>query len=120
MTAASDQQLAAQERTIAHLKVRIAEQDARIAELKRQLAASSRSSSKPPSADRCLCWARRLGHRPGARPGLQMLGGGKTLAGASAARDEVRSSTQTGGLCPPRRPPGQAMASFKTIYSCHK
>ncbi|MFL6069733.1 MAG: DUF6444 domain-containing protein [Actinomycetes bacterium] len=33
------------------LQARIAEQDARIAELERQLAASSRNSSKPPSAD---------------------------------------------------------------------
>jgi transposase len=33
------------------LQVRIAEQDAQIAELKRQLAASSRNSSKPPSSD---------------------------------------------------------------------
>src|SRR3954453_8558054 len=36
---------------IAQLQARIAEQDAEIAELKRQLAASSRNSSKPPSSD---------------------------------------------------------------------
>ncbi|HVI35224.1 MAG TPA: DUF6444 domain-containing protein, partial [Gaiellales bacterium] len=43
--------VAAQERTIARLQAQIAEQDARIAELERQLAASSRNSSKPPSSD---------------------------------------------------------------------
>ena len=43
--------MAAQERTIAHLQIRIAEQDARIAELERRLAASARNFSKPPSSD---------------------------------------------------------------------
>src|SRR3954467_1737149 len=69
VTASSYEQLAAlvaaQERIIAQLQARlgeqdacmaeqdarIVEQDARIAELKRQLAASSRNSSQPPSAD---------------------------------------------------------------------
>jgi transposase len=55
VTAPSYEQLAAlvvaQERMIAQLQARIAEQDAEIAELKRQLAASSRNSSKPPSTD---------------------------------------------------------------------
>jgi transposase len=56
VTAPSYEQLAAlvaaQERIIAQLQARIVEQDARIAELERRLAASSRNSSKPPSADR--------------------------------------------------------------------
>jgi transposase len=57
--------VAAQERTISQLQARlgeqdarmaaqdarIGEQDARIVELERQLAASSRNSSKPPSSD---------------------------------------------------------------------
>src|SRR3954452_18614163 len=51
-----EQLAAAQERTIAHLQVRIAEQDARIAELKRQLATSSRS---PPSRRRPTGWTSR-------------------------------------------------------------
>jgi cell division protein FtsB len=50
VTAPSCEQLAAlvaaQERTIAQLQARIVEQDAEIAELKRQLGASSRNSSK--------------------------------------------------------------------------
>jgi transposase len=48
VTAPSYELVAAQERTIVQLQARIAEQDAEIAELKRQLAASSRNSSKPP------------------------------------------------------------------------
>ena len=62
MTAPTYEQLVAlvagQERLIVQLQVRNAEQeariamqDARIAELERQLAASSRNSSKPPSTD---------------------------------------------------------------------
>jgi transposase len=55
VTAPSYEQLlalvASQEQIITALRARIAEQDARIAELERQLAASSRNSSKPPSTD---------------------------------------------------------------------
>jgi transposase len=55
VTAPSYEQLVAlvgvQEQAIAALQARNAEQDARIAELERQLAASSRNSSKPPSTD---------------------------------------------------------------------
>src|SRR3954453_10210575 len=72
---------------IAQLQARIAEQDAEIAELKRQLAASSRKSSKPPSADglgkpapKSLPGgaggrAGRSGRRPGGQPGRE----GRTL-----------------------------------------
>ena len=48
MSASSYEELAA---LVVALQARIAEQDARIAELERQLAASSRNSSKPPSTD---------------------------------------------------------------------
>jgi integrase len=43
--------VAAQEGIIAQLQARIGEQDARIVELEGRLAASSRNSSEPPSAD---------------------------------------------------------------------
>src|SRR3954452_6324317 len=81
--------VAAQERTIAQLQVRIAEQDARIAELERQLAASSRHSSPPPSADGVDKAAPkslrgRSGRKPGGQPGRE----GRTLRQV-AVPDEV-------------------------------
>src|SRR4051794_36619671 len=65
---------------IAQLQARIAEQDAEIAELKRRLAASSRNSSKPPSADGLAKPAPkslrgRSGRKPGGQPGRE----GRTL-----------------------------------------
>src|SRR5438309_8613211 len=84
VTAPSYEQLAAlvaaQERIIDRLQARIAEQDTQIAELKRQLAASSRNSSQPPSSDG---WDKpapkslrgRSGRKPGGQPGHQ----GRTL-----------------------------------------
>jgi transposase len=88
--------VAAQERIIAQLQVRlgeqdarIAEQDARIAELERQLAASSRNSSKPPSADGLdrpapKSLRGRSGRKPGGQPGRE----GRTLRQVEAP-DEV-------------------------------
>src|SRR4051812_40870625 len=93
MTAPSYEQLAAlvaaQERTIALLQARIAEQDAEIAELKRQLAASLRNSSKPPSSDGLdkpapKSLRGRSGRKPGGQPGRE----GRTLRQV-AVPDEV-------------------------------
>src|SRR4051794_27996687 len=69
--------------------MRIAEQDARIAELKRQLAASSRNSSKPPSSDGLdkpapKSLRGRSGRKPGGQPGRE----GRTLRQV-AVPDEV-------------------------------
>jgi transposase len=84
VTAPSYEQLAAlvaaQEWIIAQLQARIAEQDAEIAELKRQLAASSRNSSQPPSSDGLgkpapKSLRGRSGRKPGGQPGRE----GRTL-----------------------------------------
>jgi transposase len=84
VTAPSCEQLAAlvaaQERTIAQLQARIVEQDAEIAELKRQLGASSRNSSKPPSSDGLdkpapKSLRGRSERKPGGQPGRE----GRTL-----------------------------------------
>src|SRR3954464_5733543 len=72
--------MAAQERTIAQLQARIAEQDAEIAELKRQLAASSRNSLKTPSSDgRNKPAPKSLRGRSGRKPGGQPGRSGRTL-----------------------------------------
>src|SRR5215217_6972232 len=91
MTAPSYEQLAAlvvaQERMIAQLQARIAEQDAEIAELKRQLAASSRNSSQPPSTDGLDKPApKSLRGRSGRKPGGQLGAGGPHAAARSRSR----------------------------------
>src|SRR4051812_41997192 len=65
---------------IAQLQARIVEQDAEIAELRRQLAASSRNSAKPPSSDGLgkpapKSLRGRSGRQPGGQPGRE----GRTL-----------------------------------------
>src|SRR4051812_26455828 len=65
---------------IAQLQAGIAEQDAEMAELKRQLAASSRNSCKPPSSDgpdkpAPKSLRGRSGRKPGGQPGRE----GRTL-----------------------------------------
>jgi transposase len=77
VSAPSYEELAA---LVVALQARIAEQDARIAELERQLAASSRNSSRPPSSDGLdkpapKSLRGRSGRKPGGQPGRE----GRTL-----------------------------------------
>src|SRR4051812_49646834 len=86
VSAPTYEQLAA---LVVALQARIAEQDARIAELERQLAASSRNSSKPPSTDgpdkpAPKSLRGRSGRNPGGQPGRE----GRTLRQV-AVPDEV-------------------------------
>jgi transposase len=86
VTAPTYEELAA---LVVQLQARIAEQDAQIAELRRQLAASSRNSSKPPSSDGLdkpapTSLRGRSGRQPGGQPGRE----GRTLRQASTP-DEV-------------------------------
>lgn len=86
MTAPTYDELAA---LVVALQARIAEQDAEIAELKRQLTASSRNSSKPPSTDGLgkpapKSLRGRSGRKPGGQPGHE----GRTLRQAETP-DEV-------------------------------
>src|SRR3954452_13754248 len=77
MAAPSYEELAA---LVVALQARIVEQDAEIAELRRQLAASSRNSSQPPSSDGLgkpapKSLRGRSGRKPGGQPGRE----GRTL-----------------------------------------
>src|SRR3954467_10703181 len=109
MTAPSYEQLAAlvaaQERTIAQLQARIAEQDirtaeqdARIAEVEGRGAASSRTSSKPPSSDGLdkpapKSLRGRSGRKPGGQPGRE----GRTLRQGPVPAEVV---VHEPGACP--------------------
>jgi transposase len=120
--------VAAQERIIAQLQARlgeqdarmaaqdarIVEQDARIAELERRLAASSRNSSKPPSADGLdkpapKSLRGRSGRTPGGQPGRE----GRTLRQV-AVPDEVvvhepGACAGCGGPLPADGPPARVV-----------
>src|SRR5574341_2087210 len=86
MSAPTYEELAA---LVVALQARIIEQDAEIAELRRQLAASSRNSSQPPSSDGLdkpapKSLRGRSGRKPGGQPGRE----GRTLRQV-AVPDEV-------------------------------
>jgi transposase len=82
------------------LQARIVEQDAEIAELRRQLAASSRNSSKPPSADGLgkpapKSLRGRSGRKPGGQPGRE----GHTLRQVEAPDEVVVHEPAACGGC---------------------
>src|SRR3954469_25777331 len=79
---------------------RIVEQDARIAELERQLAASSRNSSKPPSSDGLdkpapKSLRGRSGRKPGGQPGRE----GRTLRQVAVPDAVVMHEPGSGAGC---------------------
>jgi len=92
--------MAAQERIIAQLQARIAEQDTEIGALKRRLAASSCNSWKPP-------WSDGLGKpaptsllgRSGRRPGGQLRREGRTLRQVAVADEVVVHEPDTCAGC---------------------
>jgi hypothetical protein len=98
-------------------RARIAEQDAEIAELKRQLAASSRDSSRPPSSDGLdkpapKSLRGRSGHKPGGKhPGVGSIEVFSTgirtplKAAVDAAGQAFSESSGTSGGGPWRRLP---------------
>ena len=87
MSAPTYEELAA---LVVALQARIIEQDAEIAELRRQLAAASGNSSKPPSADGLdkpapKSLRGRSGRKPGGQPGRE----GRTLRQAAVPNEVV-------------------------------
>src|SRR5512135_627251 len=87
MSAPTYEELAA---LVVALQAWIIEQDAEIAELRRQLAASSRNSSKPPSADGLDKPApKSLRGRSGRKPGGQPDRDGRTLRQAAVPNEVV-------------------------------
>jgi transposase len=109
VTAPTYEELAA---LVVALQARIVEQDAEIAELRRQLAASSRNSSKPPSSDGLdkpapKSLRGRSGRKPGGQPGRE----GRTLRQV-AVPDEVvvhepGACTGCGSTLPADGPPAR-------------
>src|SRR3954464_11532505 len=98
---------------IVQLQARIAEQDAEIAELRRQLAASSRNSSKPPSSDELgkpapKSLRGRSGRKPGGQPGregrtLRQVGGPEGVVvhepgGCSACGADLPTADRPAGM----------------------
>src|SRR3954471_17871544 len=82
------------------LQTRIAEQDARIAELERQLAASSRNSSRPPSSDGVGKPApKSLRGRSGRKPGGQPGHPGRTLRQVERPDEVVVHEPGSCGAC---------------------
>ena len=85
---------------VVELRAHLVKQDARIAELERQVAATSRNSSKPPSSDGLGKPApKSLRGKSGRKPGGQGGHGGKTLAQVADPDEVIRHDPTRCGGC---------------------